>query len=363
MTQNIFTGTVYPVANPVLRCVTNNVGIIKRMLVEVVATVNNNGGAVATLTDTGIANLLSNVTFYDLSNNLRINTTGLHLALLASLKRHRPFAATAQYNTANGNNVSDMFNVAPALWPVLQAPQTIAAGANGTIRAVFEVPLAYSDDDLRGAMFASVVNSTANLQLTFNPNLFTAAGDTTFAVYSGSTGVFTSAVVNVYQVYLDQLPINPRTGQYILPTESLGTIYELKNTQLTAVSVNQDFSIPFGNMRNFFSALLIYNNNGTAAGRALGTDINYFSRTTANVTNVFKYDPLYNAMLTRQALGKDLPAGAYYFNFRKQPINTNQYGNQQINLNASVATADAYVQCMWEDMASQTIVPVAASLP
>jgi hypothetical protein len=236
-----------------------------------------------------------------------------------------------------------------------------------TVRAVFDIPLAYSDDDLRGAIFANVVNTTMNLQLTLNTNAFAAAGtDFTNAVYQGSAGTFTSAVVNVYQCYYDQLPTNPRTGAYILPTTSLSTVYELKNTTLQAITPAQDFPIPFTNFRSFLSLFLVYNqgNVGTGqGGRTYGTDINYFSRTTANFTNIFKYDPLYNVMISRDVFGADLPAGTYMFSFRKQPVWTTQYGNQQINLNAITAAAGAYVNAYWEDMALQNTLSGGASLP
>jgi hypothetical protein len=257
-----------------------------------------------------------------------------------------------------------MFNVPAALWPVLQGPATIAAGTSATVRAVFEVPLAYTDDDLRGAIFANVINSTMNLQITLNPNAIIAAGtDNTFAVYAGSAGNFTSATVNVYQVYLDQLPTNPKTGTLILPQTDLSTVYELKNTTFTAMTQNQDFPIPFSNFRNFFSVFMIYNNNGNTSGRELGGDIAYWSLTTANFTNVFKYDPLMNTLFSREIIGADFPAGFYYFSFRKQPIWTTQYGNQQINLNASAVNAGAYATAMWEDMALQNTLSGSASLP
>lgn len=365
MRQNIYTQTIFPPSNPVIsNLIPRNVGLIKRFIVEIIATLTNGATGTATLTDFGLANLIQNVTFYDLNNNLRINTTGMHLHLLSIVKRRRPFSATAQFNTSTGNNLSQMLNVSPASWPVFQGPQTIAASGVATLRAVFEIPIAYSDDDLRGAIFANVINSTMNLQITLNTNAMVASGtDTTYAVYSGSAGTFTQAVVNVYQEYLDQLPVDPSKGTLILPQTSLSTVYELKNTTLQAITVNQDFPIPFTNFRNFFSALVVYNNSGGATGRQFGTDINYFSHSTANYTNIFKYGPLYNTMLTREVIQSDFPAGCYYFNYRKQPVWTTQYGNQQININANVAGASAYAQVMWEDMALQNTLSGGASLP
>jgi hypothetical protein len=365
MIQNIYSQTVAPPSNPTINLIPRNVGVISKFVIEVTGTLTNTSGGTVTLTDFGLANILSNVTFYDLNNNLRINTTGAHLTLLAQAKKRAPLAGCFQVNTANGSNLSQMISVSPATWPVLAAPQTIATGVAAPFRCVFEVPLAYSDDDLRGAIFANVVNTTMSLQITLNTNAFTAATDYTGAVYQGGAGTFTAATVNVYQVYYDQLPTNPKTGAYILPQTSLATVYELKNTNLQAITPGQDFPIAFTNFRSFLSAFVIYNNGsgGGNGGRAYGTDVNYFSRTTANFTNIFKYDPLYNVMISRDIFGSDLPAGTYLFSFRKQPVWTTQYGNQQINLNASTAQAGAYANVYWEDMALQNTLSGGASLP
>lgn len=389
MRQNIFSATVSPMTNPVINIIPRNVGIIQRFVVEIDGTITA-GANQLNLTDFGLANVLQNVTFYDLNNNLRINTTGQHLVLLSTVKRRRPFAATAAWNlvspdtstvppTATRFNLSQAMKVPAAYWPVFSLEGDgafgVPASSTARFRMIYEIPISYSDDDLRGAIFANVINSTMNLQLTLNVTNFAVntLADDTFAVFSaaasspsGATPPFITAMqatVNVYQEYMDQLPINPKTGTLILPTTSLSTVYELKNTNLQAVTAGQDFPIPFTNFRNFFSAFVIYNNNGGMGGRAWGSDINYWSHTTANFTNIFKYDPLYNVMLTREVIMSDLPAGCYYFNFRKQPIWTTQFGNQQINLNASIAGAQAYAQVMWEDMALQNTLSGGASLP
>ena len=376
MTQNIYSGLVYPTSQAVLNVIPRNVGIIKKFVIRVIATLQNTGAGDATLTDFGLANLLKNVTFYDLQNNLRINTNGIHLTALASAKRRRPYGGCADFNqtapivaSSGGNpqtSVSQMFNVPPASRFVFGAEPTILAGDTVTVAAFFEVPLAYSDDDLRGAVFANVVNTTMSLQLTFNSdkafNGTSPTADDTFAVYAGETGLFTQAYVDIYQVYLDQLP-TAQDGTFILPQISLSTVYELKNTMFTSIAPNQDFPVPFTNFRDFFSSFAIFNSDGSNTGRQY-YNVNYWSLTTANFTNVWKYTPDYANLLAREVLSSDLPQGMFYFSFRKHPIWTTQYGNQQINLNAtSAVTASAYLQVFWEDMALQNTLVGSASLP
>jgi hypothetical protein len=361
MRQGIFNSTVYPPSNPIITGILpRNVGIIKRFVVEITATLTNGAGGEATLTDFGLANLISNVTVYDFQNNLRVNTDGKHLTMLSTAKRRRPFAANANFNTANGDNVSGLLNVAPASWGLFQAPQTIAASTAATVRAVFEIPLAYSDKDLRGGIYAAIVNTTMNVSVTLNQNAMVATGDNTGAVYYGSAGTFTSAQVVVTQEYLDQLPT--ANGRLLLPTTDISTVYELKQTNFASFTVDQDMPIPFSNFRAFYSLFAIYNNNGTNTGRAFGTDINYLSRQTANFTNIFKYGPLYNIMLSREVFANDLPAGTYMFSFRDQPISTTQFGNQQININPSAVNPGAYCLAYWEDMAIQNTLTGSASL-
>jgi hypothetical protein len=364
MRQTIYSATVFPPSNNTisLNTAVRNVGIIKRFVVEIVATLTNNSGATATLTDFGLSNLISNVTLYDFNNNLRINTDGKHLTMVSGAKRKTPFGACGRWNdsAASGTNISSMLNVPVASWGVFQAPQTIAASASATVRAVFEIPVAYSDHDLRGAIYAGIVNSQMNPIITLNANAFTNGADTTNAVYSGNAGVFTSAAVTVTQEYLDQIP--SQGGKLLLPPTDLSTVYELKNTTFQSITPNRDFPIPFTNFRSFLSAIMIWNNNG-GNGRAFGTDVNYWSRQTANFTNIFQYDPFYNALLTREIIGSELPAGAYLFSFRQQPIITTQYGNQQLNLNASTASAGNYIIAYWEDMALQNTLQGSASLP
>lgn len=365
MTQSVFTQTIFPASNPVVNIQPRGVGLVKRFIIEISGTINNSGTAVANLTDFGLANILSNVIYTDPNNNQRHNTTGMHLALVATAKRRRPYGASLQCNTADGNNLSQVTNAPPASWGVFQAPQTIAAAGNGTFRVVYELPLSYSDHDLRGAVYANLVNATQNIQLTLNANPIVAgAADNTFSVYSGASGAagtITSATINVYQVYLDQIPTNAQ-GSPILPGIDLSTIYQLKNTNFTAISQGQAFYMGYNNFNSFVSTFSIYNNNGQSTGREYGADITFWALVAANLTNIWQIDPLLAAQLSRDHIQSDLPAGCYYFPSREKPILTNQYGNIQLALTPSAASAGAYVQNMWEYFASLNVASSGGSL-
>jgi hypothetical protein len=233
-------------------------------------------------------------------------------------------------------------------------------------RAVFEVPLAYSDDDLRGAVYLNVVNSTAQLSLTLNPAFFapTSATDTTPNVWSSGAnaqGTVTNLTIAVYQVYLDQLPIG-KNG-VILPALDLSTVYELKYTNLTGQAVAQDFPYAYTNFRDFLSTLVTWNSTGATAGLKNGSDVNYWALQSANFTNIWKIDPLLAAQKTREIIGSDLPLGTYYFSHRKKPLSTIQYGNLELILNAATLTAGvSYMNVYVEDFALVNALTQAGSL-
>lgn len=370
MTQSIFSTTI---ANPgstanVVNVIPRNVGLIKRFIVEITATIQNNtGGAVAiTPTELGAANILSQIVFNDLNNNVRINTTGWHAAFVASVKAARPFGAAYTNDLTGAIDFDAGFTgAAAAANNIISATASIADTATGTVNMIYEIPLAYNDFDLRGAVYANVVNATMNLQLTVNPSPVAAdANSIVGAVYHavGGAGVITSITINVYQVYLDQLPVGKQGP--ILPILDLSTIYELKNTTLTGLVVNQDFPVAYANFRQFLSTFAVLANGvGTGALAKAGIDVNTWALQSANFTNIWKIDPKISALLTRNALGTDLPNGCWYFSHRMKPISTIQYGNMNLVLNPKTVNANASLLMGFEDFALVNTISGAGSLP
>lgn len=368
--QLVASTTVFPASNPVAIVQPINVGLIKRFIIIVAGTITNSGSQTLSLTQSGLANLFGQggVQYTDLNNYLRVNTSGKHLTYIANAKRRGPFGGTYSDNavgTATATNRSKMLNVDPATWPVFSAPATITTGAgSGSFRAAFELPLAYTDRDLRGAIWANVLNAVQQITLTLNAQAVTAnPSDDTFAVYSGPAGAagsITSATITIYQEYLDQLPI--AGGRVVLPALSLSTVYELKSTIFSAITPNQEFFMPYANQRSFASTFVDYNNNGTNTGHGLGADVSYWALLAANASYIWKLDPLTVAMKSRDELSDDLPAGSYYFPTRRKNLATLQYGNLQLTLNAITAAAGAYVNFMVEDFALLNTLQSGASL-
>lgn len=361
MLQSVYANTFQPAAQTQVNIPPQNVGLIKGFLVKMSALVTNPaaGSSLLSLTQWGPSNLLQSIVFTDLQNYQRINTTGWHMFALDSAKQGRPFLSST---------ASDSPIAFGSIFPVVKAPATIATNTSATIYMYYWIPMAYSDTDLTGAVYANVVNATMNLQL----NIATAAqavvsntSDPTLAIYQGAGAVvgvtLTNVTVQVYQSYLDQLPVD-QNGRPILPALDLNTMYELKNTSLTAIVTGQDFPIAYSNFRHFLSTTVIYDNALAGVYPGAGSDVNYWSFRTANYTDTRKADPFTWAALARRKLMTDMPLGSYFFDHREKPIYTTQTGNTNLILNASAVNANAQCMVGWEMLANVSNLINASSL-
>ncbi len=329
---------------PIVNVQPRMVGLIRGFVVQVVATITNGSAVQVNLTDLGPSNLLSQIQFQDLQNNTRIQTPGWHLAAINTQKQRRPFSTSLIRETGFAYPINYGANMAGQI----SAPATIPAGQSAQVIMWWYVPLSYSDKDLRGAVYANVVNATMQLNLTFNPLPVVDAGaDATAAVFQGDSAgstalaVISAAQVTVLQDYIDQLPVGQ--NGVILPPLDLATIYDIKQTLLTAIVANQDFPTQYANFRDFLGTTVIYVNTAAGGVRGNGSDINYWALQSANFTNLWKRTPARIAQMVRNTLQVDPPPGMYYFSSRERPISTQQYGNMELVLNASTAGAGAYL--------------------
>lgn len=319
-----------------------NVGLVKRLVLQIRATITNPTGPTQNLTAMGLANLVSNVTFFDLGNNQRINTTGWHLTAVATAKRRRVFSAAYTNDSPLGYGAVNN--------RVMFAPASIASNTNTEVVFMLEIPFVKNDTDLRGVIFADVTQATMQVQITLNPQMFVAnTADPTLAVYQSTTGVLptlSNVQINYWQNYLDQLP-RMSNGAPILPALDLGTAYLLNNTSSGLPVANQDNGAAFVNSRTYESVTFIYNNNGTL--NANGSDLNYVQLQSANFTNLLNLDGRMLSLMERNLIGNDFPRGMHRLGFEGRPIDTNQYGNMQLVINpSSVGGAGAVFLYGWE---------------
>lgn len=360
LTQQIFqqniTNYVPGQAFPV-NCKVNNVGLVKRFWIKISGTIADAGGGTGqSLTTLGPSNTLSQVILTDTSNQVRVQTSGWHLHNVATARRKNVFGAA--YATTDPAGVGANLGIMKAI--------NIAPAGNdgGVFNWYYEVPVAYSDNDLTGAMWMNVVNATANLQMTINPNFFATAGaaDPIGSVYqanpAGALGSITNLTITVYQNSLDQIPVNSN-GAFILPTLDLQYALLLLNTSTSGFTPSLDQAVPYANFRQFLSTFVLYDNGGVLNA---GNDLNYVALQSANMTYFFKVDPQTLSLLSRNIIGDDFPRGMYYIDTRAQPINTLQYGNRQLILNPSVVNANANFQIGYEAIAPLGVMSSAGSI-
>ena len=352
--QQVYSQATDPTSATILNISPAAVGLVRGFLVKIEGTLRNTGALTATRTPFGASNLLRNIAFTDINNQQRHQTQGWHLSLINSAKQPMVIGGAYAPNipVGYGNN-----------WDVQTAAATAATATDIPVQFYYYVPLAYSKVDLRGAMWAGVVNAVAQLQLEINPNPMVAAGsDPTLAVYSGSAGGWkagTTVKVTVWQDYVDQIAMD-KSGQPMLPQDDLAQLYSLNTTTLSALVQGQDYGVPFANFRNFLSTTIVYDNGGQLNA---GSDINSFALQTANSSNIFKYGPEEAAFLARSTFMADPPLGCYYFDHRSKPISTQQFGNTQITVNPSVVNANAALMCGFEYFSQASQVVFAGSLP
>lgn len=336
--------------------VLQNVGLNTKLTIECTFTLA--AAALETLNKTafGAVNFLSNIQVTDLSNYQRVNTYGQHLFLLNSLRRQQPWAC-AYVNDSPVNMGST--------WNVMNAPAAVSAvGGAKVCRVFYEVPLAYHDYDLRGAIYAQVTSAQWRLQVTVNPNFVVGSGvtDTLYAGYqsttAGDVGVVSNVSIAVYQHYLDQIPVG-QNGMPVLPLLSLAWNYLILNAPQTGILQGNDFPVQYANFRTFLSTIAIFDNAGTFN---TGSDVNYVGIQVANQTFLEKYDPYMAALKSRLLFGDDAPPGVYCFDHRRWPIVTNQFGNTQFVLNASQVNNGASLQMYYEMLSVQAQAINAGSL-
>lgn len=328
-------------------------GLLLGFLVEVKATLTNGGAATANRTGGGALNILTRITFTDLNNYTRVNTNGFHLGLLNSIKNTRGFGGAVAPNLP--------FNVGN-VYTVNSLASTIAQNATPALQQFFYVPVAYSPQDLTGAIYAQVVNATMQLQLTINASPGVTTGDPLFAIYSGATAtnsIVTSAVtVSVTTFYYNTA--TPNGGAYPLPAVDLSRSYLIQDQVANLVLVaNQDCPAPYANARTFFSTFGVYDNAGVFN---TGSDITYWKLQYANLLAQWQLAPETVALLTRNAVGFDMPPGIYYFDHRQFPISTASWGNCELVINPSSVTASAFLGTWYEMVAQENTIIQASSI-
>lgn len=324
----------------------NNIGLNTDIFLEISGLITAGAAENLAKTPWGIFNLLSNVQLTDLSNFQRVNTYGWHLHMLATARGRGAFGG-AFLNDSPASFGSNFLTQ--------NAPANVANTAALPFRIFYHIPLAYSPRDLRGAIWANVTSAQWRLQFTFNNNFFANANvaDTTLSCYKSNLtpnlATLSNIQVTIYQRYFDQIPQGQNGA--VVPLISLAYNYLLNGTPSNVqFTQGQDNPLQYINFRTILSTAAIFDNGGQLN---FGTDINYWAIQAANLVYLQRMDPFMVQLLTREIIGDDCPGGSYYFDHRKKPIMTNQYGNMSLVLNPSLVNAGAVLYLGYEMLALQ----------
>lgn len=310
-----------------------NTGLLEKFIVRVEFDVAQSAAETHTRTVLGLANAFSNILFQDFNNNQRINCP--LRALLwrkAGIGKVIPGAA---YTTDNPFGFGSIYNVNN-----LPSPVT----TQQTVYLEFEIPIAYSDWTLEGAVYAGLASSNAYLTFTVNPNFFVSStGNPVQAVYQSSTaalGRINAIRMELIQQYRDNLPMANVNGAAVplLPPADLAAQYMIYSTVQGGLVVNGENLFNFTNQREHRSTTFIYDNAGVLS--ATGADVNYFALKAANQSVLDRRTPLQAKFYERMIVGDDYPRGVYYFDWRESPIDTMASGNTQMAFNPAVVTSN-----------------------
>src|ERR1700730_6293114 len=166
-------------------------GLIRKFYLVVTGTLNATSGVFLPTAPFGITNLLSNITFTDLNTRVRHNTTGAHMHMIQAARRGwipgmalMSGAVTdsdqAYVNAVGASYAAINWGVqglgTAATWPPTgflanSAPNLVTPVAKN-FQWTWEIPVAYTDTDLRGCIWANQVTANNLLSCTINPNFF-----------------------------------------------------------------------------------------------------------------------------------------------------------------------------------------------
>lgn len=314
-----------------------NVGVTTKIYVEVIATYDV-GTAAATASPKAPWNIANRVRLTDYDGTDRVNVSGYQLWVINSLRDKAPYG----YNNGAKSSILD--------YPRIDT----TVGTSRQAAFIIEVPVSYSDSDLRGAMLTQTAVGETWLSIDWNSAFFSNANaDAVFNGAATTTISNVSITANVFQEYLLPQSIG---GQVPLPTLDFMTVYELGGTLKSAdnLAVGQEKLLNYPGVRQVIGAYFNFVNGGVM--NAANVDISRF-RLIANGNNVLREygakDKLFDQRISLTS-NFDLAPGTYFETHQDKPIETALYGNVQYGITPSVVSAgNTYIEVAFESFYSK----------
>jgi hypothetical protein len=254
------------------------------------------------------------------------------------------------------------------------APSTFTGGTPKNFEWCFEIPIAYTDTDLRGCIWANQVTANNLLSLTINPNFFasnSSAADVSGSAYNSATALGTAVptLTNLkFTLYQDMFVQGPtdQNGNTQLPQIDMAYSYNLLNVPAQALQANADNVFFAAPNRQILSHMLFWDNYLYNTAPA-GSDVTAIKIQIANSLVVRQMEPGILGYWTRNLLGTDMPVGSsggtgtsktdyttYYIDTRRRPLNVQVSGNVGLYFNPNTVQAGAALNIGYEYLEIQS---------
>jgi len=327
-----------PALGGIIRNQINNVGIVTDLDIEVNLTLTNTSAAnvISGPSNHAPFSLFSNVQFKDYSQYARIDVSGYQL-YLNNWQRYG-----YKYGAAYSGALIPNFDILPA---------TIPVSSSVDVTFVIRVPLAYNPrGDLRGALLAQRNTGEAFLNFTLNTLAALQTGnDAFYSTNAAGLGVAVNSI-NLYQNYYLPYVSN---GQYLLPTQQLGVVYEVNGQLATTSNISGGVEklIDYQTQRQVLSQTVQFYNttSGSNVANAITADFTKV-RLIANTSQTLnEWTPNRLVASYRNMFKDDLPNDVIYIP-SLPPVNTELYGQVQLGLTPAAGVTGGIMEVMTETM-------------
>ena len=251
----------------------------------------------------------------------------------------------------------------------------MTGGTPQNFQWTWEIPISYTDTDLRGCIWANQVTANNLISATINPNFFatnSGGADVSGSAYNTATaalGTTLPTLTNLkFTLYQDMFVQGPqdKNGNIMLPQVDMAYSYNLLMVPAQALQANSDNVFFAAPNRQILSHMLFWDNylyNTLPAG----SDVTAIKIQIANSLVVRQMEPGILGYWTRNLLGTDMPVGSsggtgttkkdfttYYIDTRRRPLNVQTSGNVGLYFNPNSVQAGAALNLGYEYLEIQS---------
>jgi hypothetical protein len=288
--------------------------------------------AAMTPSPVGAYGLISNVTTTDWYGNTRHNVSATIMNGFNSYIQGRPYNRIA--SSLNNDTADLLYNL----------PTAVASSAE--LKFSLRVPLV-QPGTLNGALLTQTSNGTCSITLQTAQALVGGPD----APYTAGTATAGNITITPYFRFLMPTSFEAKD----LPLLSLSTAYSINNVQIQNLVVGTNQQQNFPPARTILAQILDYVNGSE---RNFGSDLNSLSIIVNGATPLKQWSPQRKLTEQRNWLGADDIPGRYYFDYRRQPIDTQVFGSYAMQVNPSLVNTGAHI-----NFASEMVYPMGVPLP